>query len=485
MSSIYQPHYHFFPLRGFMNDPNGLIYYEGEYHLFYQYLQHKHWGHAVSQDLVRWHILPIALKPDALGDIWSGSVVADHANTSGFFTDTGGLVAIFTQQNAQRSAPLGPQVQSIAYSHDRGRTWTMYDQNPIIPNSGEKDFRDPSVFWHAPSQAWVMVVTFKGDRVRIYRSPDLKHWELASEFGIAQGYYNGIWECPSLFELPVDGDPDNTLWVLHISLICTQDPDLTHPRMQYVLGHFDGYTFTKVNPAHPARWSDYGRDHYATIPWADIPSQDGRRIWIGWCNNWSYADKLPTGDWQGMMTIPRSLQLETLPEGITLLQQPIAELAQLRATSFMLAPRQLLADQEVSLPIRGSAVEIIATFATETATEFGLQLRKGADEQTVVGYETTTATLFVDRTRSGESSFSTQFPGRHSAPLALQNGMLKLHIFVDTSSIEVFANDGERVITDLIFPDPGSQQILFYTRNGTVALRSLEVYTLHPAPISS
>jgi fructan beta-fructosidase len=179
-----------------MNDPNGLIYFEGGYHLFYQHLWPRHWGHAVSADLVHWQILPLALRPDEPGDIWSGSVVADDNNSSGFFPDGSGLVAIFTQQQAERAAPLGPQIQSIAYSSDRGRTWTMYAHNPVIPNPGEQDFYDPYVFWHDASKAWVMVVMFRGDRVRIYRSPDLKQWELASAFGVSEGQ-RGDLLCPS------------------------------------------------------------------------------------------------------------------------------------------------------------------------------------------------------------------------------------------------------------------------------------------------
>ncbi|GHO49534.1 glycoside hydrolase family 32 protein [Ktedonospora formicarum] len=477
MTSAYEPYYHFFPRHDFMNDPNGLIYYKGEYHLFYQHLAPKHWGHAVSQDLVHWQILPTAIKPDHLGDIWSGSAVADDANTSGLFDENGGMVAIFTHQNGQQSAPLGPQIQSIAYSKDAGRSWTTYEENPVIPNPNVRDFRDPFVFWHAPTQAWVMVVS-NGDHVRIYRSPDLKHWDLASEFGSGHGYPGVIWECPSLFELPVDGDPNTMRWVLHMSVILEQDRAMELPRMQYLIGHFDGYTFTNANPAANVLWSDYGKDHYAAVPWNNIPASDGRLIWLGWCDHWSYASRLPTGDWQGMMTIPRELKLKTLPEGIALLQQPIEELKQLRAESFTL-PRQELAAGNHALPIQGSAIEVVATFEAGTATEFGLSVRVGTDQQTIVGYDTTRAEVFVDRTRSGESAFHELFAGRHSAPLVLHDATLTLHIFVDTSSIEVFANDGERVISDLIFPNPTSQGLSLYARNGAVTLLSLVVYRLH------
>ncbi len=483
----YQPEYHFYPKEGFMNDPNGLIYYEGEYHLFYQYLSLKHWGHAVSTDLVHWQDLPVAIKPDTLWEIWSGSVVVDWQNTSGFFPEGSGLVAIFTHQNPQQKSPLGPQIQSIAYSHDKGRTWTMYENNPVIPNSGVNDFRDPHVFWHAKSNAWVMVVTFNGDRVQIYRSPDLKKWTLASEFGVGQGDHNGYWECPNLFELSIDNS-EETRWVFTISLGHWNKIFHQLPEMQYFIGSFDGYRFTNENTSETVLWSDYGKDHYAAISWNEMPAGDKRRVWIGWLHNWRYTNKVPQKGWEGMMTIPRTVELKRLAEGIRMVQRPVVELEQLRTSIYRSTePLMIAKNQVIDLPVQGDALEIKATFHIKTSEipgEFGLQIRKGKvdttneEQYTLVGYDTAAHAVFVDRTKSGNSSFDDQFVGRHAAKIMQKDDLLQLHIFVDRCSIEFFANHGEISITDLIFPDSKSQGLALYVKNVEVDLLSLEIYRL-------
>jgi len=304
MSAVDRPLVHFTAPSGWINDPNGLVYFEGEYHLFYQYIPHRpdggvggsfspHWGHAVSADLVQWSHLPIALYPDHLGAIYSGSVVVDWHDTSGLFGGRSGLVAIFTHHNAS-SAPLGPEVQSIAWSADRGRTWTAYPDNPVIANPGVRDFRDPKVFWHVPTGRWVMVVTYGGDRVRFYSSANLRDWSQTGEFGAGQGAQSATWECPDLFELPVDGDPRHTYWVLNVS---TYHAAAVSDRvgMQYFVGDFDGVTFRNANPAGLVLTTDQGCDNYAAVTWSDVPANDGRRVMIGWMSDWAYARQTCAG----------------------------------------------------------------------------------------------------------------------------------------------------------------------------------------------
>lgn len=481
MHSFYNPHFHFFPQEGWINDPNGLVYYQGEYHLFYQYLLPRHWGHAVSRDLVHWEILPIALAPDELGDIWSGSAVVDWHDSSGFFAGGSGLVAIFTHQNVQQHPPRGPQVQSIAYSRDRGRTWIKYAGNPVISNPGVADFRDPKVFWHEPTRMWIMVAAFTNDRIHIYRSPNLKDWFCASEFGPEQGSRRGMWECPDLFALPVDGNVEQMKWVLQVSLNDWQNPTPEHPRMQYFLGTFDGERFVSDHSADTILWSDYGMDHYATVSWSDLPSADGRRVWIGWMSNWEYADKLPTHPWQGLMTLPRTVALKKFDDGIRLLQQPIAELQNLRREHLHWDAQVVDGSGPRNIPIAGNVLEIIATFELSTASEFGLRVCMDGEHFTTIGYEVASAMLFVDRTNSGVTSFGANFPGRHAGRISLQERTLTLHIFIDHVSVEVFGNAGEVVITDLIFPVKESLRAELYARDGTVELRALDIYRLASA----
>jgi len=473
MRSPYRPQFHFSPQRNWMNDPNGLVYDQGEYHLFYQHnpdaMVHgterpMHWGHAVSDDLVRWTHLPIALAPDHLGDIWSGCAVVDREDRTGFFGGGRGLVAIFTQDLD------GVQQQSIAHSADKGRTWTMFPGNPVLTNQGLRDIRDPKVFWHAPVRQWIMVLAC-GDHVRFYRSPDLITWTYASSFGRDHGSHAGVWECPDLFSLPVDGDSNNQRWVLVVSVNGAQGS-----RIQYFIGHFSGAEFVNDSAADAIQWADYGRDNYAAVTWSDTSLRDGRRAWIGWMNDWVYADRTPTSPWRGALTLPRLLSLRATPQGIRLVQDPVPALYQLRGQGRHWDDTTVAVGTNLLSGITGSALEIVGEFTPSTATEFGFRIRAHGAHHTTVGYEPGTSTLFVDRTASGLTSFSPSFPGRHEAPLPLAHGSITLHLFVDWSSVEVFGNDGEAVITDLIFPDGDDIGLELYTDGGAVTLRSLDVY---------
>lgn len=474
----YRPQFHFTPERKWMNDPNGLVYYGGEYHLFYQHNPTgttwgpMSWGHAVSTDLTNWQDLPIALEPDSNGFIWSGSVVVDTNNTSGFQTGTEKpLVAMFTHEKG------GVQTQSLAYSNDKGRTWTKYEGNPVIPMpSGLSVFRDPKVFWHDATGKWVMVIS-AGDRVRIYTSANLKAWTYADEFGSTAGSHGGTWECPDLFALPVDGNPANTKWVLAVSI--SNGAPAGGSGMQYFVGQFNGTTFTNDNPASTTLWMDYGSDYYAAISFNEAPN--GRRLMIGWMNNWNYAQSIPTSIWRSSMSIPREMALTTTPEGVRLTQTPVAELVSLRRQTNTWSNQTITpTGGNLLSTVTGDAVEIIAEFQNNTATasEYGFKVRKGGANATVVGYNKANSKLFVDRSASGDSLFDPTFAARHESPMSPDNDKIKLRILVDRSSVEAFGNDGKVAITDQIFPALASTGLELYATGGNVTLNSLTVHTV-------
>ena len=464
---VYRPSYHFTPPSEWMNDPNGLVYFEGEYHLFYQHLYPSNWGHAVSTDLVHWTDLPIALAPDERGLIASGSVVVDWEDRSGFFGGRSGLVAIFTHWSKEHL-----QDQSIAYSTDKGRTWVLYSGNPVVANPGIRDFRDPKVIWHAPTGTWIMVVAVH-DRVHFYGSRDLKQWELTSEFGALEGSHDGVWECPDLFELGVDGDSDTSRWTLHVSV-----GSHTTQTMQYFVGTFDGRGFVSDDEASTVRWTDYGADFYAAVSWFNLAPGDTRRVWIGWMNNWRYARKTPTGPWQGAMSIPRQVGLRRVGEHIRLVQQPIAELTMLRGTERLWSNERITPGRNLLEGVRGTALEIIAEIELSTAEVVGFRLRKGDGRCAIVGYDARRSAVFIDRSAANVLDIDPGFPAKHEALLEPAITPIKLHIFVDQCSVEVFANDGEAVLSDLIFPDPASDGLELFVTDGEAIIRSLAVYSL-------
>ncbi len=332
----YRPQFHFSPETGWMNDPNGMVFYEGEYHLFYQYYPDStvwgpmHWGHAVSTNMVNWTHLPVALYPDPLGYIFSGSAVADTENTSGFGTDENHpLVAIFTYHNseAEKGGSVTFQNQGIAWSLDKGRTWTKYSGNPVLQNPGKRDFRDPKVFWHKESGKWIMILAVH-DRVNLFSSADLKSWSFESEFGMDAGAHEGVWECPDLFPLKVEGRSD-TIWVMLVSI----NPGGPNggSATQYFTGKFDGKKF--IAHENDVKWIDWGTDNYAGVTWSGIPETDGRRLFLGWMSNWNYATVVPTTVWRSAMTIPRELTLSYENGNYILISIPVSELKILHENS--------------------------------------------------------------------------------------------------------------------------------------------------------
>lgn len=480
LNQSYRPQYHVTPPQKWVNDPNGLVYYAGEYHLFYQYNPDDtvwgpmHWGHAVSTDLVNWTHLPIALYPDEIGMIFSGSAVIDWNNTAGFGREA--MVAVFTHDGD------GRQMQSLAYSIDRGRTWAKYAHNPVIePPNNIRNFRDPKVFWYEPDDGpgyWVMVVS-AGSMVLFYTSPDLKNWATSGGFGLTFGATCGFWETPDLFELPVDGGPE-TRWVLAVAIGSCAPAGGSG--MQYFVGDFDGRVFASENDPKTTLWADFGADFYAPQTWYGAP--DSRRIWVAWMNDWSYAQNVPTATWRGGFTIPRELSLKTTPAGIRLAQQPIRELQSLRGQRLSWQNEVMMPQSDVLAGVAGETLEIVAEFQIDSladADRFGFRVRTGGAEFTTVGYEVKGRRLFVDRTQSGAVAFHPQFAAAHTAVMEPVNGRIKIHIFVDRASVEVFGNDGLVAITDQIFPAQTSLGVSSFVDGRQVRLLSLDIYTLDTA----
>lgn len=628
----HRPQFHFTPETNWMNDPNGMVYYDGDYHLFYQYNPfgdkwgHMSWGHAVSPDMVHWEHLPVALYEENGVMIFSGSAVVDWHNTSGFGIDgRPPLVAVYTGHYTEQ--PL--QNQHIAYSNDRGRTWTKHEGNPVL-DIGLKDFRDPKVMWHEESAKWVMTVSMPTDRkVRFYGSPNLKDWSLLGEFGPA-GAVKGIWECPDLFPLEVEGTSE-TKWVLVVNI--GGDAIAGGSGCQYFVGDFDGETFVEdrssrspapapkepvpmrvitdfegedygdwtatgeafgsapasgalpgqqgvtgfrgtglvnsfrngdaatgtltspeftidadhlnflmgggnhpnetgmvllidgeavraatgnneerldwqswdvrelrgksarlqifdrhtggwghVNidqivlanePGRPAaesaNWVDYGKDFYAAVSWSDVPENDGRRLWLGWMSNWQYANDVPTSPWRSAMSIPRSLSLRKVDDRWLLVQTPVGELEVLRGTMSELKLRQFSGSKtfEDFEPDDG-VFEARAGLLPSPDAVIEFELRTGADESTTVTIDVPNRILTLDRTRSGLVDFSDQFPAAFEAPIRLIDGELDLRVFVDTSSVEVFVNNGETVTTSLILPTGSDRTLSLSVPTGTL-----------------
>lgn len=473
----YRNAYHFSPQKSWMNDPNGMVYFNGEYHLFYQHHPFgttwgpMHWGHAVSKDLVSWEELPIALAPDEHGTIFSGSAVVDWNNSSGFFDEGPGLVAIFTHHHDAPGAQQMIQYQSLAYSKDEGRTWTKYEGNPVLRHDSYVDFRDPKVFWHELSSQWVMIVAC-GQTVCLYRSSNLIEWVFASEFGEGIGFHDGVWECPDLFPLTTE---DNEIrWVMLVS-IGDDSAFVEGSRTQYFIGDFDGTAFIPDKRSKgDVRWLDYGRDNYAGVSWSDIPAADGRRLFIGWMSNWKYANLTPTDSWRGAMTLVRELKLEMLEGEVMVTQQPIREIEEYRHE--VLSMRDIAVDEAAVrlAAVRLENFEILVRF--DPTSSLGLKVRAGLGQETLVGWDARLAEVYVDRSRSGQADFHKDFPGKHAAPLKTPGSMLELRIFVDRSSVELFADRGQAVITDLIYPDAASMGITVFADDNRKVIESLHIY---------
>ncbi|CAM4088581.1 GH32 C-terminal domain-containing protein [Paenibacillus alkaliterrae] len=478
-AELYRPQYHFTQAGGWASDPNGLVYFQGEYHLFHQ--DGGQWAHVVSTDLVHWKLLPIAIKWNEMGHAWSGSAAADTENKSGLFNGVqgGGLIAYYTSFNPDKWN--GNQKIGVAYSSDKGRTWEFHDGNPIIENIGGAgagwDFRDPKVVWDEEHNQWVMVVS-GGDHIRFFKSTNLLDWTAIDSFGYGAYVHNGgVWECPDFFPLYVDGEKK---WVLLFSTGARAETNGSDS--EYFIGSFDGQRFTSDNPAETVLRYESGRDMYAAMTFADMP--DGRRVEIGWMSNWDYPFSFPTSPWKGQMSVPRELKLKKNDNGdVRLVQKPVVELETLRGAADSWSNETVTPSSGNLLAgLSGTAYEIVADLelpAQHAATEFGFTVRELGGQKTIVGYQQGAASLFVDRSEAGRNDFTELFRPEQAASLTPdENNRIQMRIFVDKSSVEVFGNDGEAVISSLIFPGAARDGMSFYAKDGNVKVVSLNVYPL-------
>ena len=447
-TEAFRSQYHFTPSAGWMNDPNGMVYYEGEYHLFYQHYPDStvwgpmHWGHVVSKDLLHWEHLPIALYPDKFGFIFSGSAVVDWRNTSGLGTaETPPMVAIYTYHDpeGERAGRIDFQTQGIAYSLDKGRSWKKYEQNPVLANPGIRDFRDPKVSWNEVSKQWVMTLAVK-DHIEFYGSPDLKTWSKLSEFGKSLGGHGGVWECPDLFSLM--DDQGNTKWILFVSI--NPGGPQGGSATQYFVGDFNGKDLTSQDTV--TRWIDHGADNYAGVTWSDVPKSDGRRLFIGWMSNWQYANVVPTKLWRSATTLPREVVLIKKPNGYELKFKPVKEMAAIQQ-------KPVRHQGAVTLD---NPLCVIEFNVPADSQEFSLTLSNDQAEKVIISVKE--GIFKFDRTASGITGFSDVFPAVHQLDVrdvAIRN----IKIFIDLASIEVFINDGERVMTEIVFPATPYNQV--------------------------
>ena len=487
-----RPQFHFSPPQAWMNDPNGMVYFDGEYHLFYQYNPYAnvwgpmHWGHAVSRDMVHWDNLPIALFPDRHGTIFSGSAVVDRDDTTGFGTkQSPPLVAMFTYHDhlAENLGRKDFQTQGIAYSTNRGRDWIKYAGNPVIPNPGSRDFRDPKVIWYAPTHSWVVALAVH-DHVAFYSSPDLKNWTHESDFGADLGAHGGTWECPDLLDMPDAAGGGEGAATHRAVLLVSINPGGPNggSATQYFVGRFDGHRFTAERPSRPgaaALWVDYGTDDYAGSTWSGGKPGDDRQLFLGWMSNWQYARVVPTERWRSAMTIPRELRLVPGPEGMELHSVPVQELTTLRGapTAVPAAVTHQTALSPVDTGAKAGLWELMLELETREARRVELSFANDRGERVVFRLNEPEKRYEIDRSASGAVHFHPAFPDLQTAPLPANNASLKVHAFVDRTSIEVFLDDGATVFTTIAFPSAPYDKITL-SADHDVAIKSGTVYEL-------
>jgi fructan beta-fructosidase len=439
----YRPQIHFSPQTSWMNDPNGLVYYQGTYHLFFQYTPNSivpgvlYWGHAISKDLVHWNQEAIALFPDSLGYIYSGSAIVDEKNTSGFsMAGKTPLVAVYTQNDpvGERAGTNLFQNQSIAYSLNAGRSWIKYSGNPVVKTPGLKDFRDPKVNWYPEQKKWIMTLA-AGDRIMFYSSKDLKTWNKESEFGAGIGAHGGIWECPDLVSFKING---KNVWLLIVNM----NPGGIQggSGTQYFVGDFDGQHFVCTDTT--TKWADYGPDNYA----GDTFSNTGdEKIFIGWMSNWQYGTRVPTVKWRSAMTIPRVLGLKKIGQSFYTTMQPVDALEKLvvKTTS------KHISETENTIISGTTRLE----FTVTNLYAFSFIFSNAAGQYVVAGYNEEKNSFFIDRTHAGMSSFDPGFATIHYGPRIANSNDSKITIILDNSSLELFADQGLTTMTEIFFPD--------------------------------
>ena len=426
----YRPVYHHTPAWGWMNDPNGMFYKDGVWHLYFQYnpygsqWENMTWGHSTSTDLIHWTFQGAPIEADAWGTIFSGSAVVDHNNTAGF--GKGAVVAMYTSAGEN-------QTQSIAYSNDNGQTFTKYDGNPVL-TSNTPDYRDPHVFWNEDIKRWNMIMA-EGQHMDIYSSADLKEWKLESQFGAEYGNHGGVWECPDLMKMKVRGT-DQYKWML----LCNINPGgpFGGSATQYFVGQFDGHKFTCESAPEVTKWMDYGKDHYATVTFDNAP--DGRHVAMAWMSNWQYANQVPTMQYRSANSVPRDLDLYEYQGQTYCGVTPSPELAAARPKK---ATKTLTEACEMVVTLKGNAT---------------ITLTNDKGEQVVMTYDEKSRTFAMDRTKSGQKEFSDDFAALTVAPV--HGKMSQLRLFIDRSSIEAFDADGKMAMTNLVFPTKPYNKVL-------------------------
>ncbi len=454
----YRPKIHFSPKEKWMNDPNGMVFYNGVYHLFFQYYPDStvwgpmHWGHATSKDLIHWQQQPIALYPDSLGYIFSGSAVIDKNNTSGFGKNGKiPMVAIFTQHDpiGEKKGTSNYQNQSIAYSLDDGKTWFKYNKNPVLKNPGIKDFRDPKVHWYPKDKKWIMALATL-DRITFYSSKNLKTWTKESEFGQQNGAHSGVWECPDIFPLKYNGQ---TIWVLIVSI----NPGGPNggSGTQYFTGTFNGKTFTSFD--NDIKWIDYGPDDYAGVTWSNTGEH---KIFLGWMSNWQYATVVPTKIWRSAMTVPRDLGLKKVNGKYYVTSQPVNELNDLNISDLKL---QNFEEHNFDLTSKTGklSVPVSLKFSSDKIDDFSISLSNPDHEKMVIGYDKTTNHYYIDRTSSGKTDFEKNFSARVVAPKISNSPNMDMILIIDKTSVEMFADKGLTNMTAIFFPNRPYSRIVF------------------------
>ena len=473
---LYRPRLHFTPEQGWMNDPNGMIFLNGQYHLFFQHYPEgtvwgpMHWGHAISSDLVHWNQQPIALYPDSIGMIFSGSAVLDKNNTSGL--GSGGiapLVAIYTQHfmPGEKAGRTDFQNQSIAYSLDEGKTWTKYTGNPVLKTPNIKDFRDPKVIWHQPTQKWIMSLAV-ADHVEFYSSPNLINWSKESEIGKNLFAHGGVWECPDLLSFNVNG---KTIWVLLVSM--NPGGPNSGSATQYIVGDFDGHTFKPFTST--IKWMDYGPDNYAGVSFSNVGD---RIILIGWMSNWNYANVVPTEKWRSAMTVPRALKLveqNINSNEFLLVSSPVSELN--AAFIKTLSKENILTEKIFALSSGVNTIPNRIDLSILQATDFEIVFSNNYNEKLIVRYDDAKKQFFIDRRNAGVSNFHEGFATIAIAPRLIEGAGMDMSLLIDKTSVELFADGGRTVMTALFFPTHPYTNCSLQTKEG-IRLKSINLFSL-------
>ncbi|WP_269685927.1 glycoside hydrolase family 32 protein [Flavobacterium lacustre] len=489
---LYRPNFHFTPKKGWMNDPNGMFFHKGLYHLYFQHYPDDnvwgpmHWGHATSKDMMSWKEEKIALYPDEKGYIFSGSAVVDINNTSGFGSlKNPPIVAMFTYHDEvkAKTGAIDFQSQAIAYSLDEGMTWIKYKNNPVIKNPNLKDFRDPKMTWDAIHNQWIMVLAADVE-IQIFRSSNLIDWELASGFGKNLGAHGAPWECPDFFPVKVEGSAEMK-WVL-LQSINPGGPN-GGSATQYFVGDFDGKTFTLDNSFSQdlkqfgALWLDYGKDNYAGVTWSNIPDADGRKLFIGWMSNWEYANKVPTKNWRSATTIPRELKLLNTDGHYRIVSQPVKELDKYISKTIK---KELITIDKTTVIIDKNTVDMTRldirfTMNALVDDQYDFVLSNAANNAIHFGINKKEKFFYVDRKKASQISFSQEFAKKISkAPLFSDFDTIEVRVVIDKTSIEVFYDNGKTVMTEIYFSDKPMDSFSIAKANSDFELKNVIINQL-------